>query len=261
MGRSSSPVEAAVYVRHVLGLPVGKDREETPAQAAARREKLLAMQRESELRQEEVDKAEAAARERLLAYARDLYAGGKPAAGTIVQTYLRSRGITCFPGTLRLVKHCDLPAMCMPFGIPAELEPGCLSIAPTQIGGVHLTFLKADGSGKAMDAKGRSKIMVGRGHDFPLVLAPVNDLGGLVIAEGIEDGLMAHLTTALGAWAAGAAVRLPGVARHVPAYVEAVTLIEDDNQAGRDGCRALASALYERGIEVLIERGGLRHVA
>ena len=135
------------------------------------------------------------------------------------------------------------------------------SIRPEQIAGVHLTFLQPDGSGKAKDAKGRSKIMIGRNHNFPIVLAPVNDTGGLVVAEGIEDALTVHQLTGLGAWAAGAASMLPRIARHVPRYVECVTIIEDDNEAGRSGCRELAKALHERGFEVLIDRRRTRDAA
>ena len=86
-------------------------------------------------------------------------------------------------------------------------------------------------------------------------------LGGLVIAEGIEDALNWHQDNGVGAWAAGSASLLPRIARHVPRYVECVTLIEDDNQAGHDGCRALASALYDRGLEVIIDRRVARHAA
>jgi hypothetical protein len=179
----------------------------------------------------------------------------------IIKTYLRSRGITCKLDTARRVTYGGLPAMCLPFGLPTEPAPGRLSIRPEQIAAVHLTFLQPDGSGKAKDAKGRSKIMIGRNHDFPIVLAPVNDVGGLVIAEGIEDALTVHQLTGLGAWAAGSASRLSGIARHVPRYCEAVTVVEDDNDAGRSGCRPLAEALHERGFEVLIERGGHRHAA
>ena len=261
MGHAATEAEAAIYVRRVLGLPVGKEREETPAQAAARKVKLLAKQAENEKRQAEADADYEAESARLLAFARELYAAGKPARGSLVEAYLHSRGIECVPDILRMVKYSGLSALCAPFGIPEEPEPGRLSIRPPQIAGVHLTFLRADGSGKAADAKGRSKIMIGRGHDFPLVLAPANDLGGLAIAEGIEDALTVHQLTGLGAWAAGSASRLPGVARHIPAHVEAATLIEDDNDAGRRGCQALAEALHASGLEIFVERGEVRYAA
>jgi phage/plasmid primase-like uncharacterized protein len=79
MGRASSPYEAAVYVRQVLGLPVGNVREETPAQAADRKAKLLAKQQENERRKAEADAEYETESARLLAFARELYAGGTPA--------------------------------------------------------------------------------------------------------------------------------------------------------------------------------------
>ena len=68
-------------------------------------------------------------------------------------------------------------------------------------------------------------------------------MGGLAIAEGIEDALSLHLATGLGAWAAGSANRLPMLADKVPTYVEAVTIAVDDDVAGRRGAYALAQRL------------------
>ena len=48
------------------------------------------------------------------------------------------------------------------------------------------------------------------------MLAPMNDLLGLAITEGVEDALSIHAATGLGAWAAGAASRLPALADAVP---------------------------------------------
>jgi hypothetical protein len=261
MGGGSSPVEAANYVRRVLGLPIDGVRKAAPDQAAARLEKLKAKRIENERRKAEADAEYEAESERRLAFARDLYGGGKSAVGTIVERYLRSRGIESVTDLALLVEYRGLPAMCLPFGLPNELEPGRLNIRPEQIGGVHLTLLKPDGSAKAVDAQGRSKIMIGRGHDLPIVIAPPNDLSGLVIAEGIEDALIWHQDNGVGAWAAGSASRLPGIARHVPSYVGCVTLIQDDNQAGENNCRVLAQALHVRGFEVLIDRKAVRRAA
>ena len=52
------------------------------------------------------------------------------------------------------------------------------------------------------------------------MLRPVNDIGGLLIAEGIENALACH-ASGLGLWAAGSAGRLPALADKVPDYVEA----------------------------------------
>ena len=75
------------------------------------------------------------------------------------------------------------PSMIAAFGLTDEPEPGLLRIETPNIRGVHLTRLQPDGMGHA------GKIMPGRGHTLPIVLAPVNDGLGLAITEGIEDAL------------------------------------------------------------------------
>jgi hypothetical protein len=79
--------------------------------------------------------------------------------------------------------------------------------------------------------------------------APLNDLLGLSIAEGIEDALSVHDATGLGAWAAGAASRLPALADAVPDYTDAITVISDDDHDGRRHASALCDALVVRGFE------------
>jgi hypothetical protein len=192
--------------------------------------------------------AAAAARRRK---ARWLWSEGKPIAGTIVATYLRSvRGYGGpLPGTLRFLtaRGDHGPAMIAPFGLPSEPEPGRLAMAAGDVLGVHITRLRADGLAKA--GTGTDKIMIARSVGSPIVLAPANDLLGLAISEGVEDALSLHEATGLGAWAAGAAGRLPGLADIVPPYIEAVTIMVDDDPAGRRHSADLAARLGERGID------------
>ena len=145
------------------------------------------------------------------------------------------------------------------FALVNEPEPG-IGGAPGGVEAVHLTLLKSDGSGKA-DAP-KPKLMVGSPGALPIVIAPPNDLLALAISEGIEDALTAHQATGLGAWAAGAAGRMPGLARLIPRYIESVTLYAHvGDRAGRDGVQGLAEALDRRNrdnrdplnIEILIE--------
>jgi hypothetical protein len=84
----------------------------------------------------------------------------------------------------------------------------------------------------------------------PLVLAPMNDLLGVVIAEGIEDALSVHQETGLGAWAAGSASFMPALAEFVPKYADCITVIADDDDAGRRGARDLTRRLNHRGLHV-----------
>jgi hypothetical protein len=133
------------------------------------------------------------------------------------------------------------------FGMPQE--PGTLAIADSDVAGVHLIKLKADGTGKAgTDA---DKITVGHCMGSPIALAPINDGLGLAITEGVEDALSVHAATGLGAWAAASASRMPALADAVPRYVESITIIADNDDAGMRGALQLRERLYRRaGFEV-----------
>ena len=185
--------------------------------------------------------------------ARWLWAQCQPITGSIAERYLRARGITCpLPATLGFLpaRGEHPPAMTAAFGLCDEPEPG-LIMPPDSVGSVHLTLLAPDGSGKADVEK--PKLVVGPISSLPIVLAPPNDLLGLAITEGIEDGLTAHLATGLGVWAAGSAVRLPKLADSIPSYVECLTVYAHADPAGQDGARGLAEALSHRDIQVIIE--------
>jgi hypothetical protein len=132
------------------------------------------------------------------------------------------------------------------FALCDEPESGRLSICEDQMRGIHLTLLKDDGISKA--GTERDKIMVGSSTGWPIVLAPLSDSLGLIICEGIEDGLTLHEATGLGVWAAGSASRLGSLADAVPHYVDCVTIAADDDEAGRMGATRLALALRARGI-------------
>ena len=169
--------------------------------------------------------------------ARFLWERSKPARGTIVEKYLRSRQCWIESPTIRYLpaRGDHAPAMISRFGTG-------------QVTGIHLTRLKGDGGAKAGTES--DKIMLGPSIGQPIALAPVNDGLGLVIAEGIEDALSAHLATGLGAWAAGSASRMPALADAVPSYVECVTILVDDDEAGRKRSATLADRLRGRCAEV-----------
>jgi Toprim domain len=170
---------------------------------------------------------------------------------TPADVYLRSRGISCLiPATIRFLPARDdyPPAMITAFGFADEPEPGVLAIEDSAVRAVHLTKLKPDGRGKA-DVPS-PKIMIGSAPGVPLMLASCNDLQGLAITEGIEDALSMHCATGLGAWAAGAAGRLPELADAVPDYVECVSLQPDGDAVGQRYSKQLARGLDARGIEV-----------
>lgn len=202
-------------------------------------------------------KTEAAERERAsssdrLQKAAWLWSQRQPIAGTDAETYLReARGYGGpLPGTLGFLpgRGDHPPAMIAAFGIATEPEPGVIHMTVQALRGVHITRLAPGGRGKA--GTETDKIMIGRSLGSPIVLAPANDLLGLTIAEGIEDALSVHEATGLGAWAAGAASRLPALADALPSYIESLTIMVDDDPDGRRYGRELGGLVERRGLEV-----------
>jgi hypothetical protein len=181
---------------------------------------------------------------------RSLWRRSVPARGTIVERYLRTRKCWVDTETVRYLppRGDHSPALIVPFGMPTEPEPGVLDIAAADVHGIQLTKLKADGSGKA-DVEPK-KMTLGQCVGYPIVLALPTDLLALVIAEGVEDALTAHIATGRSAWASGGAGRLSALADKVPSYIEHATIMMDDDKVGRDGANKLGSLLQRRGIEV-----------
>jgi hypothetical protein len=121
-----------------------------------------------------------------------------------------------------------------------------LAIADAAVMGVQVTRLLPDGTDR--ERGDDAKITIGQCVGSPIVLAPPNDLLGLTIAEGAEDGLSAALASGMGAWAAGGAGRMAALADVVPAYIDCITVLVDSNIDGRKGATALAGGLHARGF-------------
>jgi hypothetical protein len=193
-----------------------------------------------------------------LALARWLRRRQQPIVGSSGEHYLReARGYRGpLPATLGFLPpwRDHPPAVIAAFGMAHEIAPGEIAIEDDAVVGVHLIKLESDGSDRLREIED-AKVTIGRGFVAPIVLAPPNDLLALTIAEGPEDALTDHDLTGRGAWAAASAGRMPGLAALVPSYIESVTILVDDNAAGRAGSAALADALDRRGIEVLMAGG------
>jgi hypothetical protein len=206
-------------------------------------------------------RAEAAERENASAFerlgkARWLWSKRRPLAGSIAETYLReARGYGgTLPSTLGFLpaRGAHGPAMIAAFGVPEEPEPGLIIIADDAVTGVHITRLMPDGSGKSDDQP--NKLMLGKSNGWPIVLAAANDLLGLAVTEGVEDGLSVHEATGLGVWVAGSASRLPALAAAIPDYIECATIFAHDDDDGQRHARELAERLAARGgIEIRVE--------
>lgn len=185
--------------------------------------------------------------------ARSMWARRRPITGSVGETYLRTRGYRgLLPPTLGFLpawrEH--PPAVIAAFGMAREIAPGEIAIDNDAVFGAHLIKLMSDGSDRLREDN--AKITIGQGFTAPIMLAPPNDLLALTIAEGIEDALSDHQISGAGAWTTASAGRMPGLATLVPSYIECVTILVDDNDAGRSCSHALASALHARDIEVLL---------
>ena len=141
--------------------------------------------------------------------ARWLWQSRRSISDTPAETYLRqARGyIGAIPPTLAYLPPArpeHYPALIAAFALVDEIEPGVLA-SPCNVDAVHLTLLQANGADKAPVEK--PKLVIGRPLGRPIVLAPANDLLGLAITEGIEDGL--SILPGDQAWSVGSGLSSP----------------------------------------------------
>lgn len=156
----------------------------------------------------------------------------RPIRGTVAETYLRHRGISCdLPETLRFHPDCWHPS--------SQRLPAMVALVEgLERAAIHRTYLRPDGRGKSgMDP---AKAMQGRTQGGAVRLSRAN--GPLVVAEGIETalsllcGLLHEPATVWGALSAPgmAALRLPG-------RPHLLTVAPDGDVAGREAAHKLAA--------------------
>jgi putative DNA primase/helicase len=173
-------------------------------------------------RRESAAKAEIERIERGICAARDLYRRSVSAAGTLVESYLRSRGITGpIPPALRFLEHCPhrnchcYPAMAAPI----------VNVAGEHVA-IHKTFLRPDG-GKADLPKKEQRETRGPMKGGAVRLAPHCANLKLLIGEGIESTLSAMQMFGLPGWAALCA---PGLeALDLPDDVRRIAIVADND--------------------------------
>ena len=161
--------------------------------------------------------------------------GCRPLAGTLAETYLRTRGLAD-PASPDLVYHPDLTDYDGGRGWPGMVAIPRRSDG-TPVGGIHRTFLLENGSDKAP----AGKKMLGPVADGAVRLFPIGDDRHLGIAEGIETALAAQAIFGVPVWVALSA---DGMARwQWPAEVSRVTIFADAGDAGRQAAARLADRL------------------
>jgi putative DNA primase/helicase len=171
------------------------------------------------------------------ALARTIWGECSLPGGTIVEDYLRSRGLE-LPDepVLRSHPRCPrgderLPAMVALMSDPATGEPR----------GIHRTFLRRDGSGHV------GKMMLGHAGIIRLCEPMTNGLG---ITEGIETALAVAQRVGWGpVWATGSA---GGIRNFPPLVMRTLNIFCDHDSAGLEAAQRCAERWADVGLETLI---------
>jgi putative DNA primase/helicase len=174
--------------------------------------------------------------------ARAIWSEAVPPAGTLVEAYLASRGLSLLPGApLRFHPACPRDRERLPAMIAQMTEPE--TAAPA---GIHRTFLAPDGSGKA---PGQAKMMLGAAGVIRLV-GDAEVTAGLGITEGIENALAIMSRGWSPVWAAGSAGAIASFP--VLAGIESLTIFADadENGAGTKAARTCATRWAAAGRQV-----------
>jgi len=166
----------------------------------------------------------------------------QPIAGTLAESYLRGRGITCpLPPTLRFHPACW-------HGPTATKAPALVALVDGGDGfAVHRTYLRADGAGKA--ALDPDKAMLGAVAGGAVRLTQAQ--GPLAVAEGIETALSLAcglLRTPATICAALSTSGMRGL--RLPPEAGRLTIAPDGDPAGRTAAHALAERAHATGWAV-----------
>jgi hypothetical protein len=163
-----------------------------------------------------------------------------PAAGTIVETYLRSRAITLpVPTVLRFGAAPHrlgglFPAMAAPV----------VNVDGNQTG-IHCSYLRADGDGKAdFNSSELQRECRGVIRGGSIRLAPHDPNRELIIGEGVETVLSAMELFGLPGWSAVSAGGLKTI--DLPAAVRGVLISADNDERGCSQRNAVEVAPLER---------------
>jgi putative DNA primase/helicase len=175
--------------------------------------------------------------------ARRIWREAVPAAGTPVETYLASRGLR-LPDVpvLRFHPECQRGAEVLPAMVALMTDA-----ANGQGCGVHRTFLRAGGTGKA---EGNAKMMLGNVGVIRLV-PDAEVTTGLGLAEGIETALSVMQVFGWSpVWAATSA----GAIRRFPILpsIECLTIFADADAPGQEAALEAAARWTEEGREALV---------
>ena len=167
-----------------------------------------------------------------------LWREAQPVSGTLAETYLRGRGITCpLPETLRFHPAC--------WHVTAKRLPALVALVEGGEGfAVHRTYLAPVGTGKA--AVDPAKAMLGAVAGGAVRLA--EGQGPLVVAEGLETALSLASGLLSGPATVWAALSTSGmIGLRLPSRHGRLTIAPDGDTAGREAAHNLAERAHALG--------------
>ncbi len=172
------------------------------------------------------------------AFIHSLWSQSIPAQGSLVETYLRSRGIvSAIPSTIRLlVEHSHTPT-----GLTLPVMLAKVDSLDNQLIGVHRTYLDPHGERKA--SVNPQKMMLGSCGRGALHLSEPKTI--LALAEGIETALSVQQMTGIPTWATLSAGGMKSLV--VPSSIEEVFIFADHDQVGMEAAYEKASYLADAG--------------
>jgi putative DNA primase/helicase len=175
---------------------------------------------------------------------RDIWNRTRPAKGTIVEAYLRRRGITILPDCLRfsILKH-------TPSGRTLPTMVAAVRDLDSNLTAIHRTFLKPDGSGKADVEPAKMSLGQCAGASVHLATAGL----ALAVGEGIETCLsVLESCPELPVWSALSTSGLRSI--ELPAEIRDVTIVADGDHPGEIAARWAAGRFLAERRNVRIAR-------
>ncbi len=194
--------------------------------------------------QEEATRQRAAEDSRKAKQALDIWLVSTTAAGSAVETYLRSRDIEIsISSSLRFhpsLKH-------GPTGLLLPAMVAGVQAPDGKFAAVHRTFLLPDGRGKARVSN--PKLGLGPFTGNAVRLAPATEILGL--AEGIETGLSCQQMYGDPIWCACGS-NMAGIG--IPDRVKRVIIYADNGSAGERAAEKAAAEFHRQGRKVTISQ-------
>lgn len=174
-----------------------------------------------------------------------------PIAGTLAETYLRSRGIVmALPDTVRFAR---LPYWCQDTGEQLATDMPALVCAlqngAGDLVGVQRIYLAPDGLGKADVPKPKLSLGIIVGSAFRASGRYDGGAPSVIVCEGPEDGLtLVQGLPGQQVWVACGTGLMPRV--EFPASISEAVLAGDNNPAGHVAVNACRAAFTGRGLSV-----------